>query len=69
MWLLPCPLVKTLQDLSTGYQQLIHRISTTCKVFKVPVDNLWITFKVFISVNRPLLKYDTFKEYDTFKAS
>jgi hypothetical protein len=37
------PAPRTCKD----FARLIHRISTTCKVFKVAVDNLWITFKVF----------------------
>ena len=58
----PTPPVAPALPTCKDFARLIHRISTTCKVFKVPVDNLCITFKVFISGKSPLLKsFKTFK--------
>jgi hypothetical protein len=42
-WGWVAPALPTCKD----FARLIHRISTTCKVFKVPVDNLWITLQAF----------------------
>ena len=50
-WGWVAPALPTCKD----FARLIHRISTTCKVFKVAVDNLCITFKDFTSLKSVIL--------------